>query len=84
MSWTPCYSFRVRSGHEMPTFLPTAALRELRMRLGILKANRCINGWAPRHPLWEDETHVVVRLRFPDDQSAACFALMMNAPLTHL
>ncbi len=49
-----------------------------------MKENSRINGWAPCHPLWEDETHTVVRLRFPDDKSLAYFSLMMDAPLTHL
>jgi hypothetical protein len=66
----------------MPTVLPAVTLRQLRERLQILAANQCINGWAPCRPLWKDETYTVVRLRFPDDQSAACFALMMDVPLS--
>ena len=76
--WTPCEPYRVRSEHGRPATLPAVTLRRLRKGLETLTANGCINGWARCHPLWEDETRTVVRLQFPDDQSAAYFALVLD------
>lgn len=78
MGWTKCYSIRLQSRCGIPAVLPLVALRELRERLETLTTSRCINGWAACRPLWEDETRTVVRLRFPDDQSAALFALTLG------